>query len=108
MNWFKKIFLKLAECLHPSYKTEHTDDIPKSLSKRTIYIVGKKNEPWLLTFECPCGCKNIIQLNTLKEARPRWNYQILPQNKLDISPSIWRLSGCKSHFFVRKGKIIWC
>jgi len=108
MNWFEKIFLKLAEWFRPNYKVEYSEDVPNHFSKRTIYIVGEKNEPWSLAFECPCGCKKIIQLNTLKEAKPRWKHRIKSGNKIDISPSVWRISGCKSHFFIRKGKIIWC
>ncbi|MFX8036043.1 DUF6527 family protein [Acinetobacter baumannii] len=25
-----------------------------------------------------------------------------------LSPSIWRSKGCRSHFFVREGLIVWC
>lgn len=108
MKWFKKILLKLAEWFQPSYKAKFTQELPETFAKRIVYIIGEKNHPWALAFECPCGCRKTVQLNVLKEAKPRWKFQVLAKNKIDISPSIWRTSGCKSHFFIRKGKIWWC
>ena len=108
MKWCKKKYRKLVEWLKPSYKAEFIKEIPEIFAEKTVYIVGEKNEPWVLTFECPCGCKNIILLNTLLEAKPRWKFKVLSNNKIDISPSVWRISGCKSHFYIRKGKLYWC
>lgn len=108
MKWFNKILLTLAEWLQPPYKAKYVNDPPEVFNKRTVYIVGEQSNPWLLTFECPCSCKSTIQLNLLKEAKPRWKFQVLPKSKIDIFPSISRIYGCKSHFFMRKGKISWC
>lgn len=91
----------------PIYRYQHSEDFPDNVERKTIYIVGQKKNPWLLVFECPCGCREIIQLNLLKDANPNWKFKITKQKAISISPSIWRTAGCKSHFFVRNGKIDW-
>jgi hypothetical protein len=63
--------------------------------------------PDSLVFRCPCGCHTDIFLNLLKDAKPIWRFHISKKNKITITPSIWRKVGCKSHFFIRKGKIEW-
>lgn len=108
MKWYKKIFLKFIEWFRPEYHIEFVNELPETTQERRIYIVGEPNEHWLLAFNCPCGCRKLIQLNLLTDAKPRWKFTILTNGKIDISPSIWRTTGCKSHFFVRKAKIFWC
>jgi hypothetical protein len=109
MKQFNKIFLRLAEWFHPPYRIKYESDFPQVLRRRTIYVIGEHDYPWLLAFECPCGCKATIQLNLLNEATPKWKFQIFPENdKIDVTPSVCRNIGCKSHFFIRNGKIIWC
>lgn len=92
--------------LAPVYKVCKAYDLPESIRKRTAYIIGNQENPWLLAFQCPCGCKNIIQLNLLNDVSPSWSYSI-KRKKITIWPSIWRKHGCKSHFFLKNGKIRW-
>ena len=107
MRSLLRILRKLAEWLKPAYKSVFVQDPPEDFGNKTVYIVGHPGNAWMLSFQCPCGCKNIIQLNLLKEANPRWTFRII-YNKIDIVPSIWRTTGCKSHFIIRRGKVIWC
>jgi hypothetical protein len=96
VGWFEK-----------RYSVSYSEDIPDILKIDHFYIVGEKSSPWLIAFKCPCGCGSDIQLNLLKEATPRWKYRLSSSKELTISPSVWRTKGCKSHFFVRLGKIDW-
>lgn len=107
MKSFWEIRAKFAEWFQPEHKFVYVDDLPEKVNDKTIYIVGNSKQPWLLAFTCPCGCQNIIQLNLLKDADPCWKYKVTKKNKINISPSVWRTTGCKSHFFVRKSKIDW-
>jgi len=81
--------------------------LPEKIQDKTIFIVGEVDNPWLLAFNCPCGCNSLIQLNLLKDVYPGWRYMINKKKKINIFPSIWRTVGCKSHFNVRNSKVIW-
>lgn len=69
-----------------------------------IYYIGSKDNKWCIIFKCPCGCRSIIYLNSLKRARPYWQLKV---QDVSISPSINRVIGCKSHFFIKKHRVIW-
>jgi hypothetical protein len=47
-------------------------------------------------------------LNLLKQVRPRWNALEHPNGTVTLDPSVWRNSGCKSHFILNSGAIRWC
>ncbi|WP_410688422.1 DUF6527 family protein [Chitinophaga filiformis] len=56
---------------------------------------------------CPCGCGKILYLNLLRDYAPYWAYKT--EGKIiSLSPSVHRTVGCKSHFFITDGKLIWC
>jgi hypothetical protein len=55
---------------------------------------------------CPCGCGESIELALIPEATPRWKLS-LEQNRPSLSPSVWKRDGCRSHFFLKKGRVVW-
>lgn len=103
----EQVYKQLALFFQPSYSFTIADDLPEKLEKHRVYILGEPSDPWAVALECPCGCRAIIQLNLLREAKPRWEYSISYNRAITIKPSVWRKAGCKSHFFIRKGKIVW-
>ncbi len=107
MTWLWRILSRVFETFRQSYQHIYCEDLPELVKQKTIYIVGDKAYPWLLVFKCPCGCKQLIQLNLLRDTRPFWKFRLARNNKLTISPSIWRKVGCKSHFYVTNSKITW-
>lgn len=82
-------------------------DIPNSLHDDKVYIVGAKGHSWLIIFMCPCGCREKIYLNLLTDTSPRW-YFTVKWWRISIAPSVRRIKGCGSHFFIKRGRIIWC
>lgn len=89
-------------------RTAHADDVPTVLSRDTIYIIGDASGSWSVALLCPCGCKAIVQLSTMRGSRPRWRLQPERDGTVSLYPSVWRTQGCRSHFLVRFGRIIWC
>lgn len=89
------------------YRTRKSEELPVSLKSRTLYILGSP-KPWSVALLCPCGCKNPIQLSLLENDFPSWQLLLGPKGQPTLEPSIWRTNGCRSHFFMRNGKIIWC
>lgn len=107
MKYILSLFRKFVKWLQPKHTIEFVEDVPLQFTNKTIYIVGLEKDPWLISFKCPCGCNSIINLNLLKEAKPRWKFSFRTKKKINISPSVNRLLDCKSHFFIRNSKIDW-
>jgi len=99
---WEKIKTYLIYYLFGKYCIAKYKEIPIQLNKFTIYII----EDWSILLKCPCGCTNDVQLNTLEGCAPSWSYEI-HKNNISISPSVKRNKGCRSHFWIKKGKILW-
>lgn len=89
-----------------SYK--YVDVLPLIVESDIIYITGEYNFFWMLGFQCPCGCQSTINLNLLEETFPCWKYSIQNNSLITLSPSIRRVNGCESHFFIQKSLVVWC
>lgn len=103
---FKLLGIKTINMPSNYYDFSIETDIPNAPKPNHIYIIKEGNEADSLFFKCPCGCNGNITLNLLQDTSPSWYYEIT-NNKLTISPSISRLVGCKSHFFISNGKVRW-
>ena len=89
------------------FRAIYVNDVPDSLQKQVIYIAGETGHFWSVSMLCPCGCGDMIQLNLLQQVRPCWQVQTHPDQMISITPSVWRQQGCKSHFWIRHGRIDW-
>jgi hypothetical protein len=49
-----------------------------------------------------------IELLVIPEAKPRWDIRIDGKNRPTLLPSVWVQRGCRSHFWVQAGRIVWC
>lgn len=68
-------------------------------------LVNRGIPRWFLML-CPCGCAEQISINLDHRTGPAWRYY---QNKhgFTLFPSVWRESGCKSHFIIWSNRILW-
>ena len=85
--------------------TAIVDDLPVTVRDDTVYIVGENGHYWCVVLACPCGCRALIQLNLVKSTKPCWSYDFDEEHTLSLHPSVWRTDGCRSHFFLRQGRI---
>ena len=90
------------------YRVARVDEFPDSLESHKVYLSGEGEHLWAAAMICPCGCCEVIELNLLKKVRPCWSVVEPPDGSISLMPSVWRQKGCKSHFFVRNGRIDWC
>lgn len=88
-------------------RAAHVDDPPDFLEQRFVYLVGDRPTPWSASMLCPCGCAATIQLSLLANDKPSWRANVSANGVVTLTPSVWRVKGCKSHFFVRRGRIVW-
>lgn len=84
------------------------DDDPDVVQPGTVYVVGEGGHPWFAAMACPCGCGETIKLAMVQGSRPRWSLARHWDDTVSLKPSVWRKVGCKSHFWVRSGRIDWC
>jgi hypothetical protein len=82
------------------------DELPDSLAQRRLYLIGS-GVPWSAALICPCGCGEVIQLSLLPDDSPSWTVSFDRDGLPALSPSVWRTKGCRSHFFLRHGTIVW-
>ena len=92
----------------PRYRAERTDEVPDDPEVGVLYVVGEGAHEWYAVLRCPCGCGETLVMSLLADARPRWRVLVDAAGVPSLSPSVNRLIGCRSHFFLRSGRIDWC
>lgn len=92
----------------PLFRTTYVEELPDTVAGGQLYIIGEDGFAWCAALLCPCGCGETLQMSLLSEGHPRWNFAENNDGTPTLHPSVWRQVGCRSHFFLRKGSIIWC
>lgn len=83
------------------FRTESVARIPMSLQEGVIYI-SRLHETAIHL--CPCGCKR----ESVTPFYPGgWELTVESDNTISLEPSIVNL-GCRSHYYVTHGKVVWC
>lgn len=60
-----------------------------------------------LVLACPDGCGDTLTVNLDRKAGPAWRLYRRDRG-ISVFPSVWRESGCRSHFVIWHGRILWC
>lgn len=109
-NWFGFLGRRLRIPAGARYRVYYCSQSLNAadLERDTIYVVTSHGYKKWAQFQCPCGCGEVILLNLSPSRRPRWQVHKTLFCQATLSPSIWRTEGCRSHFFLRRGKIEWC
>jgi hypothetical protein len=81
--------------------------LPINLPERNFVIVRDGKEDWSVGFICPCGCHRKIELLLITDTDPHWIITVDSKKRPTLYPSIWLKNGCRSHFWVKRGKIVW-
>ncbi len=85
-----------------------------ALEDGVLYVVDSEDQrEQNVLYNCPCGCGSIVSIQYYNEAQqkelyPSWAYRETA-GRVTLSPSVCS-SGflCKSHYFIRDNKIVWC
>lgn len=83
------------------------EELPDDLRKNVLYIVVEDGDQWHASLICPCGCGEVTHLNLLPDERPCWKIADHNDGTGSLSPSIWRKVGCRSHYWLTKGRVHW-
>lgn len=68
-------------------------------------LIIRKNPRWLL-LKCPCKCDDVIPVNLDQRAGQAWRIYRGRYEQLSLFPSVWRDTGCLSHFIIWRGNIV--
>ncbi|MDR6472222.1 hypothetical protein J2777_005963 [Paraburkholderia graminis] len=110
-NLFERLWKKAVACYDSMcgrYRVVAIDEFPDRMASKTVYAVGEEGQYWLAALRCPCGCGDTIQLSMMEGQRPQWTLVDRHMRFPTLAPSVDRTVGCRSHFFLRSGKIQWC
>ncbi|MEM1155618.1 MAG: DUF6527 family protein [Pseudomonadota bacterium] len=108
MKW-PRWLLKLKENLLPVRRVIifEADTPPQKLPWRNLVLAREENEDWAVAFRCPCGCGKRLELLLIEEAEPNWKISVSKSQNPTLHPSVWLKGGCRSHFWLRDGRVIW-
>lgn len=109
MKSLRRFWLKFREWASRPRKVLRVegDAFPAEMPPRDLVLLYEGGEAWSIGMVCPCGCRQLIELPLIPEASPHWRLEIDDVKLPTLAPSVWLRTGCRSHFFVRKGKVLW-
>jgi hypothetical protein len=110
MNWLRKLWEGLRQWFggqQGKIKAAKVAELPEELERTLIYLVGENEHLWFAVMLCPCGCGEHLYLNLDPSERPCWEFMRHKWGIISLHPSIHRMVGCRSHFWLRNGQIIW-
>jgi hypothetical protein len=68
-------------------------------------LISRGKPRWLL-LRCPCGCGDEIPVNLDARAGKAWRLYKAATTGLTLFPSVWRDTGCESHFIIWRDRIL--
>ena len=69
-------------------------------------VLVERGRPRWLLLKCPCGCGEVIPINLDKRAGPAWRLYRSKRYGYSVHPSVWRDTGCESHFIIWRNRIL--
>ena len=103
--WLRSVFARETAPL----RSVAVEDVPEKPRNGKVYLVGENGHFWCAVLKCPCTCGAVIQLNLVSGTRPVWSFELEDDTQcITLRPSVWRTAGCRSHFFLRAGRVVWC
>lgn len=105
-NWLRR----WSERLRPRRRliVVSGDSLPERMPRRDLVLADDDGDHWCVGMICPCGCDRTIELMLIREANPHWALKVDSEGFPTLTPSVWLRTGCKSHFWVREGRVQWC
>lgn len=69
--------------------------------------IVERGKPRSVVFLCPCNCGDLLSINVDRLAGKAWRLRVGTRG-VTLIPSVWRISGCKSHFVLCRNRVWWC
>lgn len=89
-----------------NFIVEKAKTCPDEHKPGVLYLaIDDDGKPYYSEALCPCGCSELFNLSHIETFG--WAITVDDKGRPDISPSILRTTGCRSHFFIKKGRVQW-
>ncbi len=85
---------------------ERRGDASAHLKSSGDAVLIERGRPRMLVLSCPCGCGEEFPINLDPRSGPAWRLYGSPEKGLSLFPSVWRESGCRSHYIIWRNKIL--
>lgn len=69
-------------------------------------VLIQRGQPRWLLLKCPCGCGDEIPVNLDRRAGKAWRFYGGAKSGVTLFPSVWRDTGCESHFIIWRDQIL--
>ncbi|WP_407645830.1 DUF6527 family protein [Alloalcanivorax profundimaris] len=107
--WLQDVLERLAAWWRGDLRVFHAegDTLPPEIPHKRLIHMIEDGVSWSVGFTCPCGCGDVIELLLLRAVEPHWSLSVDRFGRPTLHPSVWKKTGCKSHFWLRSGRIVW-
>lgn len=79
-----------------------------ALAKADVLVLVVRGVPRTLKMRCPCGCSDLLTIPIDPALETYWNLAKSSDGTVSLSPSVWRESGCRSHFILWNNAVFMC
>lgn len=96
-----------ARKLHVVGEAEYRDEAEAKLIEPGDAALVVRGRTRSVIIACPDGCGETLVVNVDPRAGKAWRIDTRGEG-VTLYPSVWREGGCKSHFIIWRGLLIWC
>lgn len=88
------------------YSTKYINYHAGQMEEGILYVSSKADADGVkgVWYICPCGCGIYMRIPYV--GKRKWDI-IIKDDKVTLSPSILLKTHCKSHYFIRDGRVVW-
>lgn len=114
-GWFRNIWYALVRAARPRRRTisfvvavSETAPPLDAVQHAVVHVVHANGRNRWAMLRCPCGCNDVVTLSLQDVHHPHWKLARTASGKPTLYPSIRKQEGCRSHFWIREGRVHWC
>ena len=95
-----------AQTLSFQGTVEHRHEADERLNALGEAVLVRRSVDRSLTMLCPDGCGETLTVNLDRRSGPAWRLYVEDRD-VSLFPSVWRHTGCCSHFIIWRSRIYW-
>lgn len=87
-------------------RVKEADEIPQSLPRKGMIVVGGDTAPTWVAFDCPCPLRHRLLIPLTARRTPHW--QLTSWGRPSLYPSVASThNGIGCHFWLDQGRVRW-